>query len=220
MDFNIQYMENQIQLNTTSIIENESTFDLLDKIKHSPHGESIGPMPLSLQVRFKILSEIFIFHLIYISQACRFELPFDLKLLENLSPLEYLSKHCRLSSRRQYEFKRVFNKYRNKNNQFDSSNLYLSLFDLHKQNLTLNHFNDLCQLIHLNNQSYQLTFNIYAGILALFERILYKRSLLHKDQDDYNLTKDIIEKCDFYSLQRKFHELKINDTLKKLLNEL
>lgn len=149
-------------------------------------------------------------------QACRFELPFDLKLLERLTPIDYLSKYCYLSSRRKYEFKRIFDKYRNRNYQFESSNLYLSLADLHKQNLTQTNFNYLCQLIHLNNQSYQFTFDIYAGILALFERILYKG----QDDDDNNLTKDVIEKCDFYSLDRKFDGLNINETMKKLLNTL
>jgi hypothetical protein len=33
-----------------SILENESTIHLLDKIKQSANAESVGPMPLSLQV--------------------------------------------------------------------------------------------------------------------------------------------------------------------------
>jgi hypothetical protein len=147
-------------------------------------------------------------------QACRFELPFDLKLLERLTPLDYLTKYCRLSSRRQYQFKRIFDKYRNRYYQFESSYLYLSLLDLHKQNLTYKNFNYLCQLIDLNNQQYQFTFDTYAGILALYERIL------HKDLDDYNLTKNEIEKCDFYSLDRKFDGLIISNTMKQLLNAL
>ncbi len=141
-------------------------------------------------------------------------------MLETLTPLDYLSKYCRLSSRRQYQFKRIFEKYRNRYYHFESSNLYLSLLNIHKHHLTNEIFANLCQLINFDHQQYQLTFNTYAGILALCERILYKSSLLHNDQDDYDLTKDAIEKCDFYSLDRKFDGLMISDTMKRLLHAL
>lgn len=155
-----------------------------------------------------------------IFQACRFELPFDLKLLETLTPLDYLSKYCHLSSRRQYQFKRLFDKYRNRNYNFDSSYLHLSLLNIHKHHLTYEIFDYLCQLIGLDDEQYQFTFNTYAGVLALCERIVYRSSLLYKDQDDYNLMKDTIEKCDFYSLERKFDGFIISNAMKQLLNAL
>lgn len=143
----------------------------------------------------------------------------DLKFLEILTPLNYLSRFCRPSSRRQYQFKRLFEKYRNRNYYFESSNLFSSLLDIHKHHLTREIFNDLCQLIELN-KSEQFSFDTYAGILALCERIVYRSAILYKDQDDYNLAKDPIEKCDFYSLNRKFDGLIISDAMKRLLNAL
>ena len=143
----------------------------------------------------------------------------DLKLLETLTPLNYLSQFCRPSSRRQYQFKRLFEKYRNRTYHFESSNLYSSLLDIHKHHLTRDIFESLCRLIQLN-QPEQFAFDTYAGILALGERILYRSSILYKDQDDYNLAKDPIEKCDFYSLKRKFDGLIISDAMKQLLNAL
>ncbi|CAF3682601.1 unnamed protein product [Adineta steineri] len=181
--------------------ENQETFDLLDKIKHSATAEIIGPMPLS-------------------QQACRFELPFDLKLLETLTPLEYLSKYCHLSSRRQYQFKRVFNKYRNQKHKFNSSNLFLSLVDLHQENFTHTKFDYLCELINLDEQEHEFTFNTYSGILAFCERMLYNLSPSHKNYIDDRLTKDTIEKCDFENLGRKLDGLIISDTMKKLLYTL
>lgn len=133
--------------------------------------------------------------------------------------MNYLSKYCRLSSRRRHQFKRLFDKYQNRNYHLESSNLYLSLTDIHKHHLTRDIFDYLCRLIELN-KSEQFSFNTYAGILALCERILYRSSILYKDKDDYNLTKDAIEKCDFYSLDRKFDGLIISDRMKQLLNAL
>ena len=141
-------------------------------------------------------------------------------MLESLTPLDYLSKYCHLSSRRQYQFKRLFEKYRNRNYQFDSSFLYLSLLNIHKHHLTQDLYDDLRQLIGLDHEQYQLTFHTYAGILALCERILYRSSLLYRDQEDYNLSKDAIEKCDFDSLKRKFDGVKISAAMKQLLNTL
>lgn len=139
--------------------------------------------------------------------------------MEILTPMNYLSKYCRLSSRRQFQFKRLFDKYKNRKYQFESSNLYLSLMDIHKHHLTRDIFDYLCRLIELNKPE-EFSFNTYAGILAICERILYRSSILYKDQDDYNLTKDAIEKCDFYSLDRKFDGLMINERMKQLLNAL
>ncbi|CAF5217097.1 unnamed protein product, partial [Rotaria magnacalcarata] len=105
-------------------IENQDTVDLLHKIKDIASAAVIGPMPLSLQ-------------------ACRFELPYDLKLLENMTPLDYLSKYCRLSSRRQHQFKHVFNRFRNRYYLFESSYLYSSIIAVHKENFTRSQFNQL-----------------------------------------------------------------------------
>ena len=54
--------------------------------------------------------------------------------------MDYLSKYCRLSSRREYQFKRVFNKYRNKYYYFESSYLYLSLIDIHEYRYNFRHY--------------------------------------------------------------------------------
>jgi hypothetical protein len=92
--------------------------------------------------------------------------------------------------------------------------------NIHKHHLTHELFDYLCQLIGLDDEQHQFTFNTFAGILALCERILYRSSVLYKELDDYNLSRDAIEKCDFYSLERKFDGLQISDGMKHLLNSL
>lgn len=45
-------------------------------------------------------------------QASRFELPMDMRVLEKMTPLEYLNKYCIVSSRRQMLYDRIY--YKNK----------------------------------------------------------------------------------------------------------
>ncbi|UJR13981.1 hypothetical protein I4U23_000984 [Adineta vaga] len=180
---------------------NQETIDLLTKIKQSASASSIGPVPLS-------------------QQACRFELPYDLKLLETFTPLDYITKYCRLSSRRQYQFKRLFHKYRNKRHLFEISDLFSSIRDIHQENFTKVKYTNLCQLLDLTNQNYEFTFETYAGILAFCERMLYNSSPYYNNCDDEQLTKDVIEKCDFDSLDRKLDGLNISPIMKRLLHTL
>jgi hypothetical protein len=41
-------------------IESQTTLDLLEKIRQTAHAESIGPMPLSLQVCFNLEKKLFV----------------------------------------------------------------------------------------------------------------------------------------------------------------
>lgn len=143
-----------------------------------------------------------------------------MKLLEALTPLDYLARYCRLSSRRQYQFKRIFSKYRNRNYQVDSSDLYASLRDLHKENLTRATYDELCQLTDIDQQSCQFPFETFVGVLALAERLLCNAFLLRSDYDMALLTKDPIERCDFDSLKRKLDGLKVSEKMKRLLNTI
>ncbi|CAF2585730.1 unnamed protein product [Rotaria sp. Silwood2] len=193
--------ENQHDDETKTIPENQETLDLLEKFRQSATGLSIGQLPIS-------------------QQGCRFELPYDLKLLETLTPLDYLGKYCRLSSRRNYQFKRVFDKYRNNQYRFESNNLYTSITDIHKEKFTSSQYDKLCQLINIGNEQHQFTFDTFAGILALCERILYDSKAPPTGVDEQDLVKDTLEKCDFDCLDRKLDGLIISETMRKLLKIL
>lgn len=143
-----------------------------------------------------------------------------MRLLETLTPLEYLSKYCRLSSRRHYHFKRIFDKYRNSQYRFESNNLSKSIHDVHADSFTRSHYDYLCELIDLGKEQHQFSFETFAGILALCERILCDSEKFRSGLDEHELAKDMIEKCDFDSLDRKFDGLMISDTMKKLLRAL
>ncbi|CAF3354707.1 unnamed protein product, partial [Rotaria socialis] len=172
------------------ILENQETLDLLEKIRQSSNTVSVGQLVAS-------------------QQGCRFELPYDLKLLETLTPLDYLSKYCRLSTRRNYQFKRIFDKYRNNHYRFESSNLFASIGELHRDNFTRSQFECLCQLIDLGTEQHQFAYDTFSGILALCERILCETKRTTTGLDEQDLAKDTLEKCDFDSLDRKLDGLTI-----------
>ena len=134
--------------------------------------------------------------------------------------MEYLGRFCRHSARRQYQFKRIFNKYRNREFQFESTDLYSAVRDLHKENFTSATYDELCQLIDLNGQTHRFPYETFAGILALSERLLCNAFLRKNDYDTVLLSKDPIERCDFDSLKRKFDGLRISEKMKRLLNTL
>lgn len=131
-----------------------------------------------------------------------------------------MSKYCRLSSRRNYQFKRIFDKYRNNQYRFESTNLYAAILDVHSQIFTREQYEHLCELIDLGNEQHQFTYDTFAGILALCERMLFDTSKFRAALDDNDLLKDALEQCDFDSLDRKLDGLQISETMKRLLKSL
>lgn len=59
--------------------------------------------------------------------VCRFELPFDMKILEKIEPLDYLRKYCKISDRRKAFYKRVFDKLKIKHEKEDYLDASVSL---------------------------------------------------------------------------------------------
>jgi hypothetical protein len=102
----------------------------------------------------------------------------------------------------------------------DLSNLYAAIVDIHTDNFTSSQYDYLRQLVDIQNDSHQFTFNAFAGILAVCERIVYDSVNSLSDAEDHELAKDPLEKCDFDSLQRKLHGFTVSETMKKLLKTL
>ncbi|UJR33207.1 hypothetical protein I4U23_020662 [Adineta vaga] len=177
------------------------TLELIEKIRHSEVGNEIGRISIS-------------------KQGCRFELPSDLRKLEDLTPLEYIGHYCRFSSHRKYQFKRIFDKYRNSKYGLDISNLYSAITDIHPDSFTRSQYDELCRLICINDQTYQFSFETFSGILAVCERLVYDALNSSSDPEDYELAKDPLEKCDFDSLDRKFDGCNISNEMRKLLKTL
>lgn len=143
-----------------------------------------------------------------------------MKLLETLTPLDYLSKYCRLSSRRHYHYKKIFDKYRNTQYRFESNHLYAAIRDVQGESFTRTNYDQLIGLLNISNEQHQFAFEAFAGILALCERILCDSEKFRSGLDEHDLAKDTIEKCDFDSLDRKLDGLNVSETMKNLLRTL
>lgn len=137
-----------------------------------------------------------------------------------MTPLEYLTKYCRVSVRRQIQFKRIFNRYREADHYLEQNFLHSSIKDLHKENFTKSNYENLVDLIDLNGRNYRFGFEQFSSVLALSERLLCNAVLMRNDDDRIQLRKDPIELCDFDGLTRKFDGLRIPEKIKQLLRSL
>lgn len=58
---------------------------------------------------------------------CRFELPIDMKQFEIMTPANYLERYCKVSDRRKTLYKRIFDKYKIKNDKEDFVDLKVNI---------------------------------------------------------------------------------------------
>lgn len=125
-----------------------------------------------------------------------------------------------MSPHRKYQFKRIFDKYRNSKYGFDVSNLYTAITDIHTSTFTTAQYNEMCRLLVIDEHQQPFTFETLAGILAVCERLVYDALNSSSDQEDYTLAKDPLEKCDFDSLDRKLDGFAVSKPMLKLLKTL
>lgn len=60
--------------------------------------------------------------------VCRFELPIDMKQFEMMTPSTYLEKYCKVNDRRKNLYKRIFDKYKIKNDKEDFIDMKVKKF--------------------------------------------------------------------------------------------
>ena len=132
-------------------------------------------------------------------QSCRFELPMDMRLLETMTPREYLSKYCVISSKRMLLYKRVFGKFVGKGHQQQQSELRYddvaaALREVHIHGITEEQMRGIMRLVEMEAENMtsennmgragsrggsgktdrtDIDFDFFAGIAALTERIMF-----------------------------------------------
>ena len=138
-------------------------------------------------------------HLGLSRQSCRFELPMDMRLLETMTPREYLSKYCVISSKRMLLYKRVFGKFVSKAHKTELvyEDVAAALREVHIHGISEDQMNSIMRLVDVEGLlegapdaegerkdnpaerereaalNKNVDFNFFAGIAALTERILY-----------------------------------------------
>ncbi len=154
-----------------------------------------GPLPLSYQ-------------------GCRFELPVDLKVLESLSVIKYLSNYCIVSSRRKYLFKTTFLKADGDlDGIINSYELRQALLDLYSNSIENECLDDILDIIdcQLGSVFDRIQF---AAISAFSERYLCARYHYTKE---ISASKQLLEQTDFAGLKAKLEGYNIAPKLVRML---
>ncbi|XP_013421806.1 uncharacterized protein LOC106181848 [Lingula anatina] len=149
-------------------------------------------------------------------QASRFELPMDMKLLETMSPQDYLREYCKVSSKRTAIYKKFFDKHREKTFNVTFQKLDTVLNDVLAHPISKETFQDVCSLVQLDENT-SIDYKLFAGIAALCERLLYTRFITEDTADMVEYQKERIECADFTALEWKFQGIQANPEVKKLL---
>jgi len=153
-------------------------------------------------------------------RSCRLQLPMDLRLLETLTPREYLLSHCKISSRRRALYKKLFTRHADKSGSIPVQNLYKALQDIHYGAVTQNDVKDICEMLLLDDTS-SLDLETFSITAAIVERLLYpKFRVEHTMKDVEQYGREQLERADFYSLNNKLEGIHINDSMMKLIHTL
>lgn len=154
-----------------------------------------GPLPLSCE-------------------GCRFELPMDLKILENFTVVRYLSNYCIISSRRKYLFKTTFVKADSDlDGIINSYELRQALLDLYSNSINNECLDDIIDIIDCQIGSV-FEWKDFAVISAFSERYLCTR---YQNKQEINSSKDLLEQTDFAGLQAKLEGYNIAPKLARAL---
>ena len=152
-------------------------------------------------------------------KGCRFELPMDMKVLENLTPLEYVSNYCRINSRRRTLFRQHFMKNdKDKDGNLNHRELLKAMQELYAQSVSVKQVNEILHSLGIEEKCKTITLTMFLAIAAFSERYLY--SYLN-DTTDYQADKrTMLEETDFGALKWKLEGCSISDEMKKILGFL
>ncbi|XP_076452919.1 uncharacterized protein LOC143288392 isoform X2 [Babylonia areolata] len=152
-------------------------------------------------------------------QASRFELPMDMKVLEKITPQDYLKRFCVVTSRRLNLYQKIFNKYKDKANNINKQGLETCLKETLVQQMKDTTFPDLCDLLDIT-QDTVIDFKLFSGAAAITERILYPHYTTEDTVEKAEYQRDKIETADFEALDWKLHGVKVGEKMTKLLKTI
>jgi len=152
-------------------------------------------------------------------KGCRFELPMDMKLLEKMTPLQYISTYCRINSRRKTLFRHYYTKNdKDKDGNINHRELLKAMRDLYAQSITVQQVNEVLNILGIEEKSKTITLGMFLAIAAFSERFLY--SFLNGRTDDYGEKRTVLEETDFGALQWKLDGCNVSENMKKVLSIL
>ncbi|XP_048413404.2 uncharacterized protein LOC125464714 isoform X2 [Stegostoma tigrinum] len=148
----------------------------------------------------------------------RFDLPMDVRLLEGMSPTQYLCSHYRCDEVLTLLYKTAFIKQdKDRDGQIDIKEMERALLFVYK--LHESHIQKLYDLININDD-FKVDQKLFIALACLMSRILYKEPIKDAIKPDTIAKKDILEKADFYALNWRVSEVRIGTDLRILLSYL
>ncbi|CAL1544481.1 unnamed protein product [Lymnaea stagnalis] len=153
-------------------------------------------------------------------QSSRFELPMDMRKLEKLTPQDYLRKYCVITTRRRSLYQKMYQKHRGKAGHIQGKfQLCEALKDVLVNTITYSQAEELCDLLEVDDETC-VDLDLFSGMAALAERILYPEFLTEATADKTEYQKEKVECADFSALEWKLHGVKVSPPVRKILSSL
>ncbi|XP_069802097.1 uncharacterized protein [Dendropsophus ebraccatus] len=148
----------------------------------------------------------------------RFEIPMDIKQLEDMTVHEYLRIYCQICKRRQIHYKKFFDKFdKDKDGLLSITELERALNDVYYNEIDPSLMEELMALTTEGKEV--IDAKLFFSICALSERMFYAR-LVTEDTNETYSDKQWVEIADFSALSWKFEGYNINRSLKRLFSVL
>lgn len=154
-------------------------------------------------------------------QSSRFELPLNISLLSEMTPLDYLQRHVSVSSSRRQLYNKVFVRHRSlKDGLLNEETVILALEEVLGSTLTTEQKAQIWNLLGIVLKSHivtNFTYQQFCGVAAMVERLLCHEFATSKSQASSAEAKSEIEVADFDRLLSKIENLPMSDSLRDLL---
>ncbi|XP_046550428.1 uncharacterized protein LOC124260208 isoform X2 [Haliotis rubra] len=152
-------------------------------------------------------------------QSSRFTLPMDMKVLEKMTPQDYLRTYCVVSSRRHILYQKIHSKNRDKTGVIPFKDIEKALKDVLVNTISKEEVTDVCQLLEIDEET-NIDYQLFCGVAAFAERILYPKFVTEDTAELPEFQREKIECADFCALDWKFHGVNVNPPVKKMLKSL
>ncbi|XP_005095555.1 uncharacterized protein LOC101849531 [Aplysia californica] len=148
------------------------------------------------------------------AENIRFNLPSDLKRLEGVTPMEFLTGYTSLHYQQRRSYYRIFRNFRNKETDLmEKKNLYPALNVLFANSLGEPNYHVLVKRLHLLDVE-NINFDMFVGICAFCDRKYWKMYF------ESTVNRPPLEALDFHNLDKKMYRVNISEDLQLLLLSL
>ncbi|CAH8624261.1 unnamed protein product [Schistosoma margrebowiei] len=145
-----------------------------------------------------------------------FSLPSDLRILENMSVIDYLRQFAHLSSRKYDLYRRIYNHWC-QGSKLSIDKLNNAFEDIVPVQIPISCYTLVFNLIGLQVIDYQyIDFETFCCICIAAERLIFYKIM--KDSNISIPSKDILEMIEFQRLQCQYTQLNLNKNIKHFLD--